>query len=78
MTKFVLQDHDLVPAHIILSPEEVEEVLKEYGVEAAQFPKIHVTDPVINENGAKVGDVIKILRKSPTAGQCVFYRLVID
>jgi len=78
MKKFVLQDHDLVPVHILLSPEEVEEALEEYGVEAAQLPKIHITDPVVKEVGAEVGDILKILRKSPTAGESVFYRLVID
>jgi len=47
-------------------------------VESAQLPKIHITDPVVKETGAKVGDVLKILRKSPTAGESAFYRLVID
>ncbi len=78
MKKFALQDHDLVPAHILLSPEESEEMLKGYGVESAQLPKIHITDPVVKEIGGKVGDVVKIIRKSPTSGESVFYRLVID
>ena len=30
------------------------------------------------EIGAKVGDIIKVVRKSTTARQSVFYRLVID
>ena len=78
MKTFVLQDHELVPSHIILSPEEVKEVLEKYNVESAQLPKIHITDPVVKEIGAEVGDILKILRKSPTAGESVFYRLVID
>ncbi|HOT06075.1 MAG: DNA-directed RNA polymerase subunit H [Methanosaeta sp. PtaB.Bin039] len=78
MKKFAVQDHDLVPPHILLSPEEAEQVLQQYGVEARQLPKIHVSDPVAKEIGAKVGDVIKVLRISPTARQAVFYRLVID
>ncbi len=78
MKKFVLQDHEQVPSHIILSPKEVKEVLGTYNVESAQLPKIHITDPVVKETGAKVGDILKILRKSPTAGESVFYRLVID
>ncbi|MHC1631150.1 MAG: DNA-directed RNA polymerase subunit H [Methanotrichaceae archaeon] len=78
MKKFELQDHELVPRHILLTPKEANEVIKNYDVVAAQLPKIHVTDPVVEEIGAKVGDVIKILRISPTAGQSVFYRLVID
>ncbi|KUK45280.1 MAG: DNA-directed RNA polymerase subunit H [Methanothrix harundinacea] len=78
MKKFALQDHELVPAHILLSPEESEEMLKSYGVDSAQLPKIHVSDPVVKEIGGKVGDVVKIIRKSPTSGESVFYRLVID
>ncbi|HII06372.1 MAG TPA: DNA-directed RNA polymerase subunit H [Methanotrichaceae archaeon] len=77
MKKFTMQDHDLVPAHILLSPEELEEMLKSYGVDSAQLPKIHVTDPVVKEIEGKVGDVVKIIRKSYTSGESVFYRLVI-
>lgn len=78
MTKFAVKDHELVPEHIILLPEESEEVLMKYGVDAAQLPKIHVNDPVVREIGAKVGDIVKIIRKSPTAKHSTFYRLVID
>ena len=78
MTKFAIKDHELVPEHILLSPEEGEEVLRRYGVEASQLPKIHVNDPAAKEIGAKVGDIIKIIRKSPTAKQSIFYRLTID
>lgn len=67
----------MVPAHILLSPEELEEMLKSYGVDSAQLPKIHVTDPVVKEIEGKVGDVVKIIRKSYTSGESVFYRLVI-
>ncbi len=78
MTKFAVKDHDLVPEHILLTPEESEVVLRQYGIEAPQLPKIHVNDPAAKEIGAKVNDIIKIMRKSPTAKQSIFYRLVID
>lgn len=78
MTKFAVKDHDLVPEHILLAPEECEEVLRRYGIEAPQLPKIHVSDPAAKEIGAKVGDIIRIVRRSPTAKQSIFYRLVID
>ena len=52
--------------------------MKRYGVDSAQLPKIHVADPVVKEIGGKVGDVVKIIRMSPTSGESVFYRLVID
>lgn len=66
MTKFAVMDHDSVPEHILLSTED------------HQLPKIHINDPAAKEIGAKVGDIIKIVRRSPTAKQSVFYRLVID
>jgi DNA-directed RNA polymerase subunit H len=78
VTKFAAKDHDLVPEHVLLSVEEGETVLSAYGIEAPQLPKIHVNDPVAKEIGAKVGDIIKVIRRSPTAKQSIFYRLVID
>jgi DNA-directed RNA polymerase subunit H len=76
--KFAVKDHELVPEHVLLSPEEAEEVLKVYKAEAPQLPKISVNDPAAKEIGAKVGDIIKVIRKSHTARQSVFYRLVMD
>ncbi|MDD1759287.1 MAG: DNA-directed RNA polymerase subunit H [Methanothrix sp.] len=78
MSKFAVRDHEMVPEHVLLAPEESEEVLKRFGIEAPQLPKIHVNDPAAKEIGAKVGDIIKVIRKSPTARQSIFYRLVID
>ncbi len=78
MTKFAIKDHEMVPEHVLLSPEECEVILRGFGIEAPQLPKIHVSDPASKEIGAKVGDIIKVIRKSPTAKQSIFYRLVID
>lgn len=76
--KVSLQDHILVPKHEILKEEEVEELLKLFGVSKEQLPKIKASDPIIKEIGAKPGDVIKITRKSLTAGVSVFYRFVVE
>lgn len=70
-------EHELVPQHRILSPEEAKEVLARYGVQPQQLPYILVSDPVVRELGAKPGDIIEIKRKSPTAGEAVYYRLVV-
>ncbi|MEM1593208.1 MAG: DNA-directed RNA polymerase subunit H [Archaeoglobaceae archaeon] len=76
--KVSLQDHVLVPKHEILREEEVEELLKLLGVSKEQLPKIKASDPIIKEIGAKPGDVVKITRKSLTAGVSIFYRLVVE
>ncbi len=75
--KIRLQDHILVPKHEVLSKEEAEEVLKTLGVKPEQLPKIRADDPIAKEIGAKVGDIVRIIRESPTAGKSIAYRLVI-
>ncbi|WP_456328405.1 DNA-directed RNA polymerase subunit H [Archaeoglobus sp.] len=75
--KIRLQDHILVPKHELLSEEEKEEVLRLLGVKPEQLPKIRVDDPIAKEIGAKVGDIIRIIRESPTAGVSIAYRYVV-
>lgn len=79
MTKFSLLDHEAVPKHEIMSEGELKSVLSKYFIEKEQLPKIKVQDPVCKEIGAVVGDVVKITRKSQTAGgEADYYRLVIE
>jgi len=70
-------EHELVPKHEVLSPEEAIKVLKELGVRPDQLPYLRASDPVAVAIGAKPGDIVKITRKSPTAGKIVVYRFVI-
>lgn len=74
---FDLFEHDLVPKHEILKADERAELLSKYRVEPYQLPRIKKSDPAITAIGAKVGDIVKILRDSPTAGQYVAYRYVV-
>jgi len=74
----ILLKHRLVPEHIILSDEEKKEVIKKYaGGDPYKLPYILASDPVVKAIGAKPGDVLKIIRKSPTSGIAVYYRLVV-
>ncbi|HTX61202.1 MAG TPA: DNA-directed RNA polymerase subunit H [Methanobacterium sp.] len=76
MKKDILK-HKLVPDHTILSKTEANKVIKQLKVHQEQLPKIKVDDPVVKEIGAKSGDVLKITRRSHTAGKFVTYRLVL-
>lgn len=69
--------HELVPKHEILSGKEKEAVLKKFDAKEDELPKILIADPIAEMIGAKPGDVVKITRKSPTAGQSIYYRTVV-
>lgn len=75
---FKVTEHVMVPEHKVLSDEEKEELLEKYNIVPKQLPKIYDSDPVVEELGASVGDVLKIIRDSDTAGKSVYYRLVIE
>ncbi len=78
MDKDKILQHELVPEHQILSEEEAEEVLEEYGVTKEKLPKIKENDPVVKAIEAEPGDILKITRNSPTAGKSPYYRVVIE
>ncbi|MCE4606921.1 MAG: DNA-directed RNA polymerase subunit H [Desulfurococcales archaeon] len=69
--------HKLVPKHELLSVEEAAKVLKEYNVKPYQLPHISVNDPVVRLLNGHPGNIIRITRKSPTAGESVVYRIVV-
>ena len=70
-----ITEHELVPKHILLSNKDKEELLKRYKIKENQLPKILTTDPVAKYLGLKKGDVVKIIRKSETAGKYITYRI---
>ena len=71
-------NHILVPKHEIITIEEAEQVLEKYHCKATELPLIFVSDPAIVGLGVKPGDMIKITRKSATAGESFYYRYVIE
>lgn len=75
---FKVTDHEMVPKHEVLTAAEKTEVLETLGIVKENLPKIKETDAVMKEIGGKVGDVIRIIRKSQTAGHSVYYRVVIN
>jgi DNA-directed RNA polymerase subunit H len=77
-TEFKPSTHFLVPKHELLTKEEAVEVAKRYNASLSQFPYILSSDPVAKEIGAKPGDLVRITRRSETAGSTVYYRYVVE
>ena len=67
--------HILVPEHTKLTEEEKKKVLEQYNISIKQLPKIMLNDPAIQHLEPKIGDVMKIKRKSVTAKETIFYRV---
>ena len=68
--------HILQPKHSKLSEKEVKELLLKFNISIAQLPMIKIIDPALPV-GSKVGDIIKIERKSEE-GKSFYYRVVVE
>jgi DNA-directed RNA polymerase subunit H len=75
---FDIFEHALVPFHEILTEKEKNALLTQFKIKPYQMPQIKSGDPAVKAIGAKPGDVLKITRKSTTAGEHVTYRYVVE
>ena len=73
-----IAEHELVPKHSILTEEDATKLLQTYNVSRKQLPKMLIKDPAIKALNAKVGDIIKIIRKSPTTKSSIYYRVIVS
>lgn len=73
---FKPSEHVLVPRHEILTQEEVENLFTMYHVSPQNLPLIFIGDAGLTGLDAKMGDIVRITRASPTAGTAVYYRRV--
>ena len=71
-------EHNLVPKHELLSPDEGQKILEKYKVTKEQMPMILTTDPAITHLEPKVGDILKITRRSKLIGESIYYRVVVE
>jgi DNA-directed RNA polymerase subunit H (RpoH/RPB5) len=76
--RFNVLNHVLVPFHEIVDEEELPTVLAQYGIVKEQLPKILSDDPAARVIDAKPGQVVRVVRNSPTAGHHTAYRLVVQ
>jgi DNA-directed RNA polymerase subunit H len=74
---FKIFDHDFVSKHELLTPEEKEKILEKYKMQPYQLPRINAYDPAIIAVGGKPGDIVRVIRKSPTAGKYEAYRYIV-
>ncbi len=74
----LVPDHIYVPQHEIMTIKESKQTLKNFNCLATELPLIFVNDPAIIGLGVKPGDMIKITRKSATAGKSIYYRYVVE
>jgi len=80
--EFNVLEHELVPEHYLLKSEEAEKMLSELKLTKDQLPKIRLSDPcvvVLDKISGAVseGQIVKVVRRSPTNGVSVCYRLVV-
>ncbi len=76
--KLIIKNHVLKPKHTKLSDKEKAKLFSRYKITFNELPKIKKDDAALAELDAKEGDVIKIVRQSPTAKVSVYYRGVIN
>lgn len=77
-TAIKISNHIYQPKHEIIPKREAEEVMRKFNARPGQLPYIMTSDKAIEDLDVRPGDVIKITRKSPTAGESVYYRYVVE
>ena len=75
---FEIFEHALVPKHEIMSEKEKSQLLAQYKIHPYQMPQVKATDPAVKAIGGRPGDLLKIIRKSATAGEHIAYRYVVE
>ena len=69
--------HALQPKHSKVGQSEAKEILKKYNISTFQLPRIKAADKALPKE-AKIGDIIKIERKTAVGEKAFYYRLVVE
>lgn len=76
--QFNIQENVLVHKHIILSPDETDDIMTKYNIkDKTQLPEISRFDPVARSIGIRPGMICKILRPSKSAIETTYYRVCV-
>ncbi|MFH0978439.1 MAG: DNA-directed RNA polymerase subunit H [Candidatus Woesearchaeota archaeon] len=75
---FNISKHILVPKHKKLSEAEKKQLLEHFHITENELPKLLIKDPAVIDLKLKPRDVVKITRKSSTAGESYYYRCAIN
>lgn len=76
--QFNIQDNVLVHKHVILSPDETDNIMTKYNIkDKNQLPEISRFDPVARSIGIRPGMICKILRPSKSAIETTYYRVCV-
>ncbi|MBE5727958.1 DNA-directed RNA polymerase subunit H [Candidatus Parvarchaeota archaeon] len=67
----------LSPKYKILDSNEADSILLRFKCSRSNLPKIRMADPAVIALKANEGDILEITRASKTAGEAVYYRVVI-
>jgi DNA-directed RNA polymerase subunit H len=68
---------NLVSRHELLNAEERSELMKKLNIKLKQLPRMKRDDAGVDKLEAKRGDVVRIVRKSLSAGEYYYYRVVV-
>ena len=80
MSSEKIQDYSIIyiNQNTKFSPKIKQKILKKYNTKPGQLPYILQSDRGIEDSDPRPGDIIKITRRSPTSGESVYYRYVVE
>lgn len=70
-----ITNHRLMPLHQVLTENEKKRFLAESRMSENQLARIQLQDPVAKYYGMKRGDIVRIIRRSDTAGKYATFRI---
>lgn len=73
---FDIKSHIDQPKFELLSSSEMEQVKQEYNINEYTTNKYPPSDPIVKYFALRKGDIIRIIRSSPTSGEAINYRIV--